>query len=234
MAVLFPALVFIAACGDGTDAPEGMAYIPEGCFEMGDTRYMGLPNERPVHKVCLNGFYLDKYEVTQTLFQSVMGSNPARFSDCPTCPVDQATWQEAHDFCASQGKRLPTEAEWEYSARELTGNGLYCNNKDSVSPADVNYGWDYGHGPTPVGSFPPNALGIYDLCGNVWEWLNDWYGYDYYSQSPLYNPQGPPSGERHSIRGGSWDHKLESLRVSFRWGLLPGQRGYDNGFRCAK
>jgi len=201
---------------------------------MGDTRGVGLPNEKPVHKVCLSSFYMDKYEVKQSEFAAVMGSNPSKFNTCPDCPVDQAIWQEAHDYCQSLGKRLPTEAEWEYAARERGKEAIYCNAKDTITPYEANYGAYAGAHPSSVGSYPPNALGIYDICGNVWEWLNDYYDHDYYSKSPIHNPQGPDTAERRAIRGGSWDHQMESLRVTFRWGLLPGQRGYDNGFRCAK
>ncbi len=211
-----------------------MVLVEGGCFDMGDTFDDGWSHEKPAHTVCLDSFYLDQYEVTQQEFEDILGFNPAKHEGCPDCPIDQALWEEGSAYCEALGKRLPTEAEWEFAARERGRHVRYGNGADDITTATVNYGYSLPDGLAPVGSYPPNALGLYDMAGNVWEWVSDFWSESYYQESPVDNPQGPTTGDRHVCKGGSYEHVKENNRASFRWGLQLIQRGYDNGFRCAR
>jgi len=200
-------------------------------------------DKTPLHKVCLDDFYMDKYEVTQVAYKKATGQNPSRFGRCPTCPVERITWDEANAYCAKAGKRLPTEAEWEYSARSGGKNVPYATQSGNLSRKEANYGADKccngdksdGYPDTsPVGSYPPNGLGLYDMSGNVIEWVADRFGADYYRQSPEKNPKGPTTGEYRVLRGGSWNDSAEYLTVTIRDIGTPGFRNPDRGFRCAQ
>ncbi len=199
---------------------------------MGDTFGDGELDEKPVHRVCLDDFKIDKYEVTQSQFKQVMGNNPSRFSTCGDCPVEQVTWLEAMEYCEKGDKRLPTEAEWEYAARSGGKSEKYSGGADIDSVAWYRNNSD---GKThPVGRKHANGLGLYDMSGNVWEWVSDRYDKGYYKRSPESNPKGPSKDERRTLRGGSWYFKPEYVRASDRYGFKPDVRGLFSGFRCSQ
>jgi len=210
-------------------------YVKGGCYQMGDIFGDGNLDERPVHKVCVDGFYMGKYEVTQREYKKIIGSNPPRFKKGSSYPVEEVSWNDAQDFIRKlnslSGKtfRLPTEAEWEYAARSGGKRDRYSggNSPDSVAWYTNNS----GSSTHPVGRKSPNGLGIYDMSGNVWEWCSDWYNKDYYSSSPRNNPQGPWSGSARVDRGGCWDNDPRFVRSAFRYGNRPDYRLNDLGFR---
>ena len=230
----------IAAKG-GSGSVE-MVALKGGCFLMGDAN--GLPDEQPAHEVCLSPFKLDKYEVTQADFQVVMGlDNPSHFSR-GDLPVDSATWFEAEAYCKKLGKRLPTEAEWEYAARGGTTTPFYwgstvkgneanfCDKNCglNISVQSVNDGYA---GPAPPGKFPPNPFGLYDMAGNLAEWTNDWMNENYYRNSPKKDPPGSHPTTAKVVRGGSWETTAGFLRSSNRAAYWVKMRNYAIGFRCA-
>ena len=201
--------------------------IPAGEFQMGS---QAAEDEAP-HMVFLSGFYIDKFEVTQEQFEQVMGNNPSDFQGT-NLPVEQVTWYEARDYCKAVGKRLPTEAEWEKAARGGTQTAYAWGD---VTDDDYAWYWDNSKRRThPVGTRKPNAFGLYDMYGNVWEWISDKYVDDYYRTSPRENPPGPFSSKYHVIRGGSWRDLPDFLRATRRNYDLPAGRFNHIGFRCAK
>ncbi len=222
----------------------GMAAIPSGCFEMGDTGSKGDPDEDHLHQICLNGFLMDTCEVTQSEYEKVTGNNPSHFKDCPQCPVERVTWQEASTYCKKVGKRLPTEAEWEYAGKAGSkvdyhwGSYLEVRlkNKDNEWKVNPHYAWYWNNADNkthPVGSKKPNKWGLYDMSGNVWEWVDDWYDGGYYYSSPKNNPKGPSSGKGRVLRGGSWADIPKFHRNSQRRWNFPLSRSGSDGFRCA-
>ena len=221
--------------------PIEFVLIKGGCFQMGDTFGDGQADEKPVHTVCVDDYYMGKYEVNQGQWQSVMGSNPSFFKDCgEKCPVEQVNWNDVQEFIkklnAKTGKayRLPTEAEWEYAARSGGKKEKYAG---TSSDAELGkYAWysaNAGGSTHPSGQKQPNGLGLYDMTGNVWEWCQDWYGEKYYSQSPRKNPSGPPSGTRRVLRGGAWLFEPAGIRAAIRYGLVPVSRSDLYGFRLS-
>jgi len=210
-----------AARARGEEARKGaMVSIKGGCFEMGDTFGDGGADEKPVHRVCLDDFRMDKYEVTQAAYQAAMGNNPSGHENCPNCPVEEVNWAEAKSYCGKVGKRLPTEAEWEYAAREGGKQVKYGPGGNEVNCSTANFNDCVGK-TAPVGSHAPNALGLHDMAGNVWEWTADWY--DDYKNSPERNPKGPSSGTARVLRGGSWLKDAVITRASSRDGIDPGR-----------
>lgn len=214
-----------------------MVLVKGGTFQMGDAN--GGSDEKPVHSVSLNNFYLGKTEVTQAQWQAVMGSNPSSFNNCDQCPVESVSWDDAQEFIkklnAKTGKtyRLPTEAEWEYAARggkSATYTYAGSNTVDEVAWYSSNSGYKTH----PVGEKKANELGLYDMSGNVWEWCQDWYADDYYAKSPSSNPPGPTTGSLRVIRGGSWNVNPAYLRVAFRGYGTPDRRDDGIGFRLAR
>ena len=217
--------------------------IPAGSFMMGSDPNIeeGYDNERPLHKVTIaEPFYLGKYEVTQGQWVTVMGSNPSKFEGRDN-PVERVSWHDAQEFIrklnAKEGHnryRLPTEAEWEYAARAGTSSAYFFgDDKNALS----GYAWYYGENPVqttrPVGQKQPNAWGLYDVHGNVWEWAQDWYGERYYSESSETDPKGPASGEYRVIRGGSWDYTAGYCRSASRADYGPDDQSGGIGFRLA-
>lgn len=212
-----------------------------GCFRMGNVFKSGAKDELPAHDVCLDEYYLGKYEVTQLQWQTIMGSNPSHFSSCgPDCPVDSVSWKDVREFISRLNRlsdmayRLPTEAEWEYAARNGGKKYPYAGalTVDELS----DYAWfdgNSGDAPHRVGLKRPGQSGLYDMSGNVWEWVQDWYGEDYYAFSVRQNPSGPASGEKRVLRGGSWSYLPKFARSTFRFHLPPDSRGTSIGFRLA-
>jgi formylglycine-generating enzyme required for sulfatase activity len=211
-----------------------MVKIPAGCFQMGSkTCDFFTRNECPQHEVCLDSFWMDMTEVTQGAYRAATGGNPSKFSGCGNnCPVEQVNWGEAQNYCESMGKRLPTEAEWEFAARAGTTTRWYWSDEKGLSG---DFAWDeyLSEGKTrPVGLKKPNAWGLHDLSGNVWEWTSDWYGKGYYSSSLKNNPQGPASGSSRVCRGGRSITNPTDMRSAYRGDRDPETRSGDLGFRC--
>ncbi len=221
---------------DCTDCPE-MVIIPPGSFEMGATN--GEADEKPTHRVSLaQAFALGKTEITQAQWHAVMGNNPSRSKDCgDTCPVDKVSWNDAQAYIrklnAKTGKRyrLPSEAEWEYACR-ADGRQEYCgsDNLDSV-------GWYYknsGSGIRPVAGKQPNAFGLYDMSGNVWEWVEDSYHGDY-NGAPTDGSAWQGDGATRVLRGGSQNSGPQFVRAAHRVRSEPANRSVRGlGFRVAR
>ncbi len=231
---------------DDGQLPEGMVFVKGGCFEMGDDSaegliYEDLPHATLVHTVCVGGFYMGKYEVTQRQWTEVMGNNPSYFKPCFECPVESVSWNDAQEFLDKLGRkdgkkyRLPTEAEWEYAARS-NGKKERFPGTDNDNEL-VDYAWYTGNADKkthPVGQKKPNGLGLYDMSGNVWEWVQDWYEENYYGTSPKDNPKGPESGEYRVLRGAAWSCGPLSARTSSRSYGTPDDWDSLRGFRVVR
>ena len=215
-----------------------MVYVEGGTFDMGATSEQGSDasdREYPVHSVTLSGYYIGKCEVTQELWEAVMGSNPSNFKGAQN-PVEEVSWNDCQEFVSRLNSltgrtfRLPTEAEWEYAARG--GNqSLHYKYSGSGNIDDVAWYDDNSGGTThAVGTKTANELGIYDMSGNVDEWCSDWSGGGY-SAGAQTNPQGPSSGSNRVLRGGSWCYIAGSCRVSNRGYGDPDDSDDSNGLR---
>ncbi len=226
-----------------------MVRVEGGAFTMGCTSEQGddcLDNEKPAHSVTLSSYYIGKYEVTQGLWKAVMGNdnNPSYGrGHGDSMPVESVSWDTiVNVFIPKLNKltgktyRLPTEAEWEYAARGGNKSGGYkysgSNNIEDVARF-TSYTTIGEILPHKVGAKSPNELGIYDMSGNVDEWVSDWYGP--YSSTAQTNPKGPDRGANHVKRGGGWRFEARNCRVSFRGINLPAKYQYivDVGFRLA-
>jgi formylglycine-generating enzyme required for sulfatase activity len=194
-------------------------------------------NENQRRVVLSRGYYLQTTEVTQGQWKTVMGTNPSRFKDCgDDCPVERVSWNDIQSFIRKLNKRggnifhrLPTEAEWEFAARDRGGAHLYAGSNDIDMVA-----WYSGNsnGRThPVGLKMPNSLGLYDMSGNVYEWCRDWYGD--YAEGTVTDPLGPSSGGHRVLRGGCWYYDERSCRVAVRIIGIPFFRSDTLGFRLA-
>jgi sulfatase modifying factor 1 len=243
-------------------APSGMAVVPTGEFWMGRTRLWLMDeigwqlrdraDDRPVHRVRLDAFAIDEHEMTNAEYASIAAAakvavpyhwgGPRPPAGKEQHPVYNVNWFDASKVCAAQGKRLPTEAEWEKAAR------------GGVADTDYPWGDEYlgepaapkekplrrahansSTGPVAVASFAPNGLGVYDMSGNLWEWVSDWYDLYYYSTSGVDNPQGPSQGLYKVIRGGSWaDGETRYGTVYYRNFTAPTTAQPTIGFRCVK
>jgi len=255
-----------------------MALIPAGEFQMGDAFGEGSHNERPVHTVYVDAFFMDKYEVSNGQYRQYRPSHDSGGHDGLSLdeddqPVVEVSWWDAVKYCnwrsrqeglgecydestwecdfSKDGYRLLTEAEWEYAARGglksrryVWGDGSPPSGVANVADETAKRRWsnwvifegyDDGYAVTaPVGSFSPNGYGLYDMAGNVREWCNDWYEWDYYSKSPSSNPTGPTTGTYGVFRGGSWFHFAYGLRCAVRDRGLRRYTTNGMGFRCAK
>ena len=210
-------------------------WIPPGNFVMGSPKEeKGRGSDEIQHKVTLTkGFYMGVYTVTQEQWKEVMGNNPSRFVE-KNLPVDSVSWFGCQEFIKKLREkdkrlyRLPTEAEWEYACRAGTTTPFHFGEKISVEIANVGR---YRDRTTPVGSFPANAWGLYDMHANVQQWCQDWYGD--YPQEDVADPQGPNKGKERVLRGGSWANRGDGCRSACRYdGLLPGVLRADYcGFR---
>ena len=218
-----------------------MVLVPGGDFTMGsDTD----GDHSPAHGVTLQPFYIGKYEVTNAEYFQFCQATGHRLPEFwgvdarrsgpayPNHPVMGISWQDAADYAEWSGMRLPTEAEWEYVARGGVA-GLSYPTADTLSPADANYAASLG-GPVEVGSYPPNGFGVFDMSGNVFEWVADWYDGDYYVHSSTEDPSGPEAGKHRVIRGGSWHSGPFCLRTYYRNGLPPQWVDFGVGIRLAK
>ena len=243
----------------GKDKPElELVVIPGGCFQMGSE--VGDIDERPVHNVCLSSFKMAKYEVRQKFFQTVMDYNPSQYVG-GDMPVDTVSWEGARNYCKKMGLRLPTEAEWEYAVRGGTqgeyywGNNFtgkeanFCDSTCDLNNREPNIKDGFKNS-APVGSFPPNAFGLYDMAGNVSEWVLDWMAIseNYYVMGPEKDPQGPRpeldtcsgvdcvgafSITQKVYRGGAWNQGIFSMRSANRKDAHFQLKADGTGFRCA-
>ncbi len=234
-----------------------MVLIPSGEFTMGDDAHR---DASPIHSVTVSPFYMDRHEVTQELYERIMGKNPARRKGEQN-PVERVRWTDALKFCnarsteegltpcydletwacdfTADGYRLPTEAEWEYACR-AGSTGDYCF--DGGAEQLGAHAWFRENARRkhhPVGEKEPNAFGLHDMAGNVREWCNDWYAVDAYDEEPATDPHGPPSGEKTVLRGGAFSGSAESCTSWTRYCDEPGftdacVASDDYGFRCVK
>jgi formylglycine-generating enzyme required for sulfatase activity len=211
--------------------------IPAGTFKMGSNT--GDPDERPVHEVTISkAFYMGKYEVTQGQWQAVMGTNPSAVPGDANRPVEQVAWNDAQMFIGrlnamegGQRYRLPTEAEWEYAARAGSPR-IYGFGNDPKQLGE--YAWYRGNSQRhthPVGQKRPNAWGLYDMLGNVWEWVQDWDGK--YPAGPVTDPKGPETGTYRMRRGCGWNNEANVCRIANRYSVI-GFRDDFIGFRVVR
>jgi formylglycine-generating enzyme required for sulfatase activity len=242
-----------------------MLLIPPGTFNMGcsgvqcgegpGSEYPCIDHESPTHSVTVSKpFYTGRFEVTQAQWQAIIAINPSQFqnfADSPNRPVERVSWSAAQVFLGATGMRLLSEAEWEYAYRAGTttvfhgyqGNPAGFNCWDRAGIIGVFGGCGPG-GPcatAPVGQRQGNGFGIHDMAGNVREWVSDWYGADYYTNSPSVDPPGPSAGQYRVLRGGAWSELGYGGRGSGRWRLepdrdlaSPNSGGSEIGFRVAR
>lgn len=236
-----------------------MALVPSGAFEMGGNN--GADDEEPVHALILDDFYIDQYEVTNSQYAlceatglcdsttdtSAYESSYARRSyygnpEYADYPLINVNWDEANKFCEWRGARLPTEAEWEKAARGgLEGNHYPWGDETPVCEIGARNGARFDDNDAcnntdtvKVGSYSPNGFELYDMAGNVWEWVSDFYDENYYLSSPAHNPAGPEEGMYPVIRGGSWNSSSDHLIVSDRLFNDPKSGSFNIGFRCVR
>lgn len=231
-------------------------WIKGGCFKMGCIDWIGQckPNEYPVHKVCLDGFWLGKYPITQNQWLKIFEENPSYFQEKVQNPVENVSWHDARKYIARlnmvEGNaifRLPTEAEWEYACR---GNETLMNYAGSMDPEEVAwYRGNSGGSTRPVGMRKPNRIGLFDMSGNAFEWVQDVYDEQAYAHHDLYNPivgtgLTPYHDKYLSIiepyigrdsyrvtRGGSWHHPPSAARCSSRYSMVASSKKSYVGFR---
>jgi formylglycine-generating enzyme required for sulfatase activity len=226
-----------------------MLLVPQGTFTMGCTasnQYACGTHENPTHSVTLTqAFYMGRYEVTQSQWVATMGSNPsffkgASYPDAANRPVERVSWNMIQPFCTQTGLRLPTEAEWEYAYRAGTTTAFHSYpaqpngfNNDTLLGNIAWFAGNSGSQTHVVGGKAANALGLHDMSGNVYEWVNDWYGSTYYAESPSTNPAGPVSGTYRVLRGGFWNG-TSGYSASGRQSNGKVSAGYNYGFRVAR
>jgi len=222
--------------------------IPAGEFAMGLDGVQALEDERPMHRVWVGSFSMDLHEVTTAQYAAFLAAtnrlapwqwNTVDLSQHSDRPVIGVDWSDADTYCRWKGKRLPTEAEWEKSARgtdvRLYPWGNWAPNKDLANFA-LGARFSYSQVLMPVQSYEQgkSPYGLYHMAGNVWEWVQDWYSANYYEVSPGHNPQGPEQGQFKVLRGGSWSDLPKYLLTYGRFKLPPETRNSYTGFRCAK
>jgi len=231
-----------------------MVYVPEGNFSMGSDN--GRIDERPVHTVYLDAYWIDRTEVTNAMYAQCVQAGACKspsstssnrshsyydngqYADYPVFGVD---WNDASAYCKWEGARLPSEAEWEKAARGTDGRTYPWGNSSPTCTLASLPSLGYGTSPcvmntTAVGSYPDgkSPYGALDMAGSVWEWVNDWYSGTYYSQSPGSNPTGPASGDYRVLRGVSWDNNVENVRSAYRYRVDPTDSDNLFGFRCSR
>ncbi len=228
-----------------------LVFVQGGCYEMGDVFAEGVRTEGPVHKVCVDDYYLGQYEVTQKQWMAVMGDNPAVYSDCENCPVERVSWDDAHVFVQKLNEktglnfRLPTEAEWEYACRERGRKVRFGHGKDTISPDEANINGNPGYQTSysqpgvyrnrtvVVGSFSPNTLKLYDMTGNIFEWVEDDYGVEAYKHHAKRNPVYKNGGTYRVARGGCFRDEPAHARCTVRASISTDFRWRYLGFRLA-
>jgi formylglycine-generating enzyme required for sulfatase activity len=245
------ALAIVAATLTLAEPPAGMIFLPAGDFlrgrthEMPDTKLDFYPNplrdDLPARRITLSPFYLDAAEVTISDYAAFIAATrhrtpPVWRTGLPphnkdNFPVTDVSFDDAAAYCKWRGKRLPTEAEWERACRGFAVGETYPWGNREPKPADARY--NSLDGPSPVCSYPKTNLGLCDIIGNVWEWTSDFYGKDYYAESPVANPPGPKTGIYRVLRGGSWFDEPSFLACSYRTWARPNERSPNIGFRCA-
>ncbi|KOP24585.1 sulfatase-modifying factor protein [Hapalosiphon sp. MRB220] len=237
---------FVEDLGNGVTLE--MVQIPGGKFLMGSTdgEKGRQDDESPQHEVTVPSFFMGKYEVTQAQYQAIMGNNPSKFKG-EKRPVETLSWNDAVEFCKRLSQktgrtyRLPSEAEWEYAARAGTTTPFYLGETITTDLANYNGNYTYGSAPkgeyrgqtTDVGKFSPNFFGLYDMCGNVFEWCLDKY-HNNYGQAPKDGSAWLEGGETYRLlRGGSWNYASDCCRSAGRYYYFPGLDNYYLGFRVA-
>jgi formylglycine-generating enzyme required for sulfatase activity len=209
---------------------DGLTYvwIEAGTFTMGCSPgdKECLENEKPAHRVTITkGFWIGQTEVTEEAYWRAIGNHPVDFKETSQ-PATGIGWEGADAYCKAAGMRLPTEAEWEYAARGRNQSARYGSLRGVA--------WYSVRGGThAVGQKQANGYGLYDTLGNVWEWVADWYDAKYYASSPSSDPKGPSSGTSRTMRGGAWNASARETRVSYRYGIDPGNHDVPIGVRCA-
>lgn len=232
-----------------------MVGVPEGPFCMGCNAAVDdacVSDERPAHEVWLSSFEIDRTEVTQADFAACVEAGACSIPEgdgacanawdpvtLPDHPVACTSWAAARDYCAWRGKRLPTEAEWEKAARGIEGLAFPWGDDDPLCELSNfdHAGMECVGETTSVGSYPGgmSPFGAFDMAGNVWERVHDWYGADYYAVGPLIDPRGPDAGSSRVLRGGSMTSLARFLRTSARDGArAPWVTAHNLGFRCAR
>jgi formylglycine-generating enzyme required for sulfatase activity len=236
-----------------------MLLVPPGTFSMGcsASNQFGCAapspgetygREEPVHAVTLTGaFYIGRYEITQAQWTAVMGTNPSfhvgsnGYPGAMTRPVEMVSWNTVQTYLSLTGMRLPTEAEWEYAYRAGTTTAFHSlpghldGTNDDTLVGSISWNTaNSGSQTRPVGEKAANALGLHDMAGNVWEWVNDWYLENYYASSPDTNPTGPSTGSFRVLRGGSWYSGSNPMRASSRSFTTPANTATNYGFRVAR
>jgi iron(II)-dependent oxidoreductase len=222
---------------------DNMVLIPAGFFKMGSIK--GFESEYPVRNIWIDSFYIDKFEVTNSEYKFFCDTTKRKYPQNPVWdtsyfrtkkkfPVIYVSWEDANAYAKWIGKRLPTEAEWEKAARGGLTSEYFCG--DTITHNDANFDGigdnDKWRHTSPVGIFPPNKYGVYDMAGNVWEWCNDYFLNEYYWVTSEPNPQGPMKGSEKVIRGGSWDSSPYYLRCALRGKSNPIAFNSNLGFRC--
>ncbi len=222
--------------------PFKMVLVKGGCFEMGDWSNSGDEDERPLHEVCVADFYMMETEVTQELFTAVTGRHFGKPKD-PQMPVNYVSWFVADRFVKRLNERnnnktyyrLPTEAEWEYAARSGGRKDKWSGVNNEAALGD--YAWyidSIDESMMQVKKKKPNALGLYDMSGNLSEWVEDNFAFDYYSESPKDDPLGPDQAIWKVVRGGSFKDESNRLRTTYRYAIEPANRSPFVGFRIAE
>ena len=223
----FTAFILLAFLANNAE-PSDEALIPAGEFLMGTDQ--GTPAERPIHKVELGGFFLDRFEVRNQNYEAFdPGFHRSSASSCDRCPATRVSWYETQAYCQSLNRRLPSEAEWEKARRGPAENPSASRPQETARTS-----LPIKAGAFAVDSPPANGYGIHHLAGNVWEWVNDWHDESYYRTSPAENPLGPLTGLRKSVRGGSWYNNVWYTQPGMRFQLAPHVKLNSLGFRCAR
>ncbi|MFC2079874.1 formylglycine-generating enzyme family protein [Bacteroidota bacterium] len=246
LAILIFILLFSKGVYAQSDSFDSMVLIPSGDFIMGKNTKPG-GDFSPAHKISVDSFYMDLHEVTNGEYLEFCNQTAHKLPefwnvDIFRCgdnyleyPVVGINWYDARTYAKWAGKRLPTEAEWEYAARGGLENNEFPNGNEWSIPIRRND--SIGHWENlivKVASFKPNGFGLYDMGGNVWEWVNDIYQHNYYRTSPIINPKGPENGTNRVIRGGSWHSGKMCHKVYYRKGLTTNWVDFAVGFRCVK
>ena len=233
-----------------------MVLIPEGSFPMGVPHgdRDGGRDEYPRHDVFVNNFYIDKFELTNSRYLEFVKATNHRIPQNPKNatrnlwqgdtitesladrPVINVDWADANAYCQWAGKRLPTEAEWEKAAKGTADRRFPWGNVEPTNKhLNFNQQWIGEKTLMPVGSYElgKSPFGVYDMAGNVWEWVNDWYDAKYYEKSPAKNPTGPETGTKRVLRGSGWQNETPTVRIFTRVDSDPTIRNESTGFRCA-